>query len=33
MAEIIRVLNEHGQILEGLTNAIREKVGFKAPQS
>lgn len=31
MAEIIRVLNEHGRILERLTEAIREKIGFKTP--
>ena len=36
MAEIIRVLNEHGRILaehgrliESLTEAVREKIGFK----
>lgn len=29
MAEIIRVLNEHGRILEHLTEAVREKIGFK----
>jgi hypothetical protein len=29
MAEIIRVLNEHGRILERLPDAIREKIGFK----
>ena len=32
MAEIIRVLNEHGRILEGLPEAVREKIGFKPPQ-
>jgi glutamyl/glutaminyl-tRNA synthetase len=38
MAEIIRVLNEHGRILtdhgrliEHLTDAVREKIGFKGP--
>ena len=38
MAEIIRVLNEHNRILsehsrmiERLTDAVREKIGFKAP--
>jgi hypothetical protein len=29
MAEIIRVLNEHGRLIEGLTEAVREKIGFK----
>jgi hypothetical protein len=29
MAEIIRVLNEHGRILERLPDAVREKIGFK----
>lgn len=29
MAEIIRVLNEHGQLLEHLPELIREKIGFK----
>jgi hypothetical protein len=29
MAEIIRVLNEHGRILERLPEAVREKIGFK----
>ena len=32
MAEIIRVLNEHGRILEHLPEAVREKIGFKSPQ-
>jgi hypothetical protein len=32
IAEIIRVLNEHGRILEGLPEAVREKVGLKATQ-
>jgi hypothetical protein len=31
MAEIIRVLNEHTRQLERLTEAVREKIGFKAP--
>jgi hypothetical protein len=30
MAEIIRVLQEHGQRLDRLTEAIREKIGFKS---
>jgi hypothetical protein len=29
MAEIIRVLNEHGRMLERLPEAIRDKIGFK----
>ena len=29
MAEIIRVLSEHGRLLERLPEAIREKIGFK----
>ena len=29
MAEIIRVLNEHGRMLERLPEAVREKIGFK----
>jgi hypothetical protein len=29
MAEIIRVLNEHGRLLESLPEAVREKIGFK----
>jgi hypothetical protein len=32
MAEIIRVLNEHGQILERLPDAVRERMGFRPPQ-
>jgi len=32
MAEIIRVLNEHTRQLERLTEAVREKIGFKAQQ-
>lgn len=32
MAEIIRVLNEHGRILERLPEAIRERIGFAAKQ-
>jgi hypothetical protein len=38
IAEIIRVLNEHtrilaehGRLIEGLTQAVREKIGFKGP--
>ena len=27
--EIIRVLNEHGRMLERLPEAVREKIGFK----
>jgi hypothetical protein len=30
MAEIIRVLNEHGRTLERLPEAVREKIGFKS---
>ena len=29
MAEIIRVLAEHGRLLERLPEAVREKIGFK----
>jgi hypothetical protein len=29
MAEIIRVLSEHGRLLERLPDAVREKIGFK----
>jgi hypothetical protein len=29
MAEIIRVLAEHGRMLERLPEAIRDKIGFK----
>jgi hypothetical protein len=29
MDEIIRVLNEHGRLIAGLTDAVREKIGFK----
>jgi hypothetical protein len=32
MAEIIRVLTEQGRLLERLTEAVREKIGFK-PQA
>ena len=32
MAEIIRVLTEHGRKLERLTEAVREKIGFKGQQ-
>ena len=31
MAEIIRVLGEHGRLLERLPEAVREKIGFKPP--
>jgi hypothetical protein len=31
MAVILRVLAEHGRILEQLPEAIRDKIGFKAP--
>jgi hypothetical protein len=29
MASILRVLDEHGRMLERLPEAIREKIGFK----
>jgi hypothetical protein len=29
MAEIIRVLGEHGRLLERLPEAVRDKIGFK----
>lgn len=32
MASIIQVLNEHTRILERLPDALREKIGFKAPE-
>jgi hypothetical protein len=32
MAAIIRVLGEHTRMLERLPEAIRDKIGFKAPQ-
>ena len=32
MAEIIRVLNEHGRVLERLPDAVRDKIGFKGAQ-
>jgi hypothetical protein len=32
MAEIIRVLNEHGRILESLPQAVRDKIGFKGQE-
>ena len=32
MAEIIRVLAEHGRILERLPEAVREKIGFKGQE-
>jgi hypothetical protein len=31
MAVILRVLAEHGRLLERLPEAVREKIGFKAP--
>jgi hypothetical protein len=32
MAEIIRVLAEHGRILERLPEAVRDKIGFKTQE-
>jgi hypothetical protein len=32
MTEIIRVLSEHGRLLERLPEVIREKIGFAAKQ-
>lgn len=32
LIEHSRILAEHGEILERLPDAIREKIGFKAPQ-
>ena len=32
MAEIIRVLAEHGRLLERLPEAIRDKIGFSGQQ-
>jgi hypothetical protein len=32
MAEIVRVLADHGRILERLTEAVREKIGFKGQE-
>lgn len=32
MEKIIRVLAEHSRLLECLPDAIRDKIGFKAPQ-
>ena len=32
MAQIMRVLAEHGRILERLPEAVREKISFKPPQ-
>jgi hypothetical protein len=29
MAEIIRVLSEHGEVMQRLSDAVREKIGFK----
>jgi hypothetical protein len=31
MTEIIRVLGEHGRLLEQLPEAVRDKIGFKTP--
>jgi hypothetical protein len=31
MTEIIRVLGEHGRLLERLPEAVRDKIGFKSP--
>jgi hypothetical protein len=30
MAEIIRILSEHNRKIDQLTEAVREKIGFKA---
>jgi hypothetical protein len=32
MTEIIRVLAEHGRLLERLPEAVREKIGFKGKE-
>jgi hypothetical protein len=32
MAEIIRVLNEHTRTMERLTEAVRDRIGFKSQQ-
>lgn len=32
IGSIIQVLNEHTRILERLPDALRDKIGFKAPQ-
>jgi hypothetical protein len=32
MASILRVLDEHGRMLERLPEAVREKIGFKGQQ-
>jgi hypothetical protein len=32
MSAILRVLAEHGRLLERLPEAVREKIGFKASQ-
>ena len=32
MAEIIRVLGDHGRLLQQLPEAVRDKIGFKAQQ-
>jgi hypothetical protein len=31
IAAILRVLADHGQLLERLPEAVRDKIGFKAP--
>jgi hypothetical protein len=31
MASILRVLDEHGRMLERLPEAVRDKIGFKGP--
>ena len=33
LAEVIRVLNGHGRILQRLPEEVRERIGFKPPQS
>lgn len=33
MAEIIRVLSDHTRVLERLTEAVRDKIGFKPGQA
>ena len=32
MAEVIRVLNEHTRTMERLTEAVRDRIGFKPQQ-
>jgi hypothetical protein len=32
MSAILRVLDEHGRLLERLPDAIRDKIGFKGPK-